>query len=279
MIPALRARPGQIGLGWAFVERQINLYKRYWVWEVVWLVYGLVNTLTITFIAQEVGKQGYASAQETSDLALFLLIGTLVWAFLNAVIGDVSSVITWERWEGTIEHTLMAPVRRATHLVGVAFFGLLHAALRTLLIFLLSIPFFPVDFSRADWLAAGTVVLLGGVSIAGLAILAGVLPLLYPDRGEQMAMMVEAALLLVSGVYYDVAVLPPWLQALSALSPATYMLTGVRGAVIHGADLAALGGTLAMLGLFAVILVPAGILVFGIGERWAKHAGRLKRQG
>jgi ABC-2 type transport system permease protein len=261
------------------VERQINLYKRYWTWEVVWLAYGVVNTLAITFIATEVNQQGYTSAQAAADLALFLLIGTLVWAFLNAVIDDVASVITWERWEGTIEHTLMAPVRRATHLIGVALFGVLHATVRTLLILLLSIPFFPVDFSHADWLAAGVVVLLGSVSIAGLAILAGVLPLLYPDRGEQMAMMVQAAVLLVSGVYYDVAVLPPWLQALSTVSPATYMLNGVRGALIQGADLAALAGILATLALFAITLVPASIAVFGLGERWAKHAGRLKRQG
>jgi ABC-2 type transport system permease protein len=261
------------------VERQVNLYKRYWTWEVVWLAHGVVNTLAITFIAKEVNQQGYASARAAADLALFLRIGTLVWAFLNAVIDDVASVITWERWEGTIEHTLMAPVRRATHLLGIALFGLLHAAVRTLLILLCSIPFFPVDFSRADWLAAGAVMVLGSVSIAGLAILAGVLPLLYPDRGEQMAMMVQAAVLLVSGVYYDVAVLPPWLQVFSTLSPATPMLTGVRAALIQGADLATLAGTLAALALFAVVLVPAGIVVFDLGERWAKHAGRLKRQG
>ena len=42
---------GRVNLGWAFVERQTNLWKRYWAWELVWLVYGVVNTLAITFIA------------------------------------------------------------------------------------------------------------------------------------------------------------------------------------------------------------------------------------
>ena len=32
----------------------------------------------------------------------------------------------------------------------------------------------------------------------------------------------------VSGVYYSVDVLPGWLQAVSYLSPATYMLDGIR---------------------------------------------------
>ena len=43
----------QVNLGWAFVERQTNLWKRHWAWEVVWLVYGVVNTLAITFIAKQ----------------------------------------------------------------------------------------------------------------------------------------------------------------------------------------------------------------------------------
>ena len=32
---------GQIGLAYAFVEREIALSKRYWAWEIVWLVYGI----------------------------------------------------------------------------------------------------------------------------------------------------------------------------------------------------------------------------------------------
>ena len=48
-----RRPPSRVGLGWAFFERQTNLWKRYWAWELVWLVYGVVNTLAITFIANE----------------------------------------------------------------------------------------------------------------------------------------------------------------------------------------------------------------------------------
>src|SRR3972149_4132605 len=45
-------------LSMAFVERQTNLWKRYWGWELVWIVYGVVNTLAITFIAEELGRRG-----------------------------------------------------------------------------------------------------------------------------------------------------------------------------------------------------------------------------
>ncbi len=272
--------PGSaLSLSMAFVERQTNLWKRYWAWELVWLVYGVVNTLAITFIAREVEQAGIAGARDANDLVLFLLLGTLVWAYLSAVLDDISLVVTWERWEGTIEHTLMAPVPRWVHLVGMSVFGVLHAIVRTLLIFAIALPFFAVDFTQADWLAAAAVIAVGSVSIAGLGILAGVLPLLYPERGTQMSFMVQAVVLLISGVYYSVEVLPGWLQFLSYFSPATYLLEGIRGAIIHGESVSELADTLAILALFGVVLVPLSVFVFAVAERWAKRAGKLKRQG
>ena len=275
----LPGRAGRANLVWAFVERQTNLWKRYWAWELVWLVYGVVNTLAITFIAEQVEETGIAGGKDVSSLVLFLLLGTLVWAYLSAVLDDISLVVTWERWEGTIEHTLMAPVPRALHLIGMAIFGVLHAIVRTLLIFAIAVPFFTVELGQADWFSAAIVLAVGSVSVAGLGILAGVLPLLYPERGTQMSFMIQAALLLVSGVYYSVDVLPAWLRVFAYISPATYILDGIRGAVIDGRGVADMQGTLWTLLLFGVLLVPGGIAVFAVAERWAKKTGKLKRQG
>jgi ABC-2 type transport system permease protein len=269
----------QIHLGWAFVERQANLWKRHWAWEVVWLVYGVVNTLAITFIAKQLTNEGVVSGDAANDLVLFLLIGTLVWAYLSAVLDDISLVITWERWEGTIEHTLMAPVPRVAQLVGTAVFGVLHAMVRTSLIMAFSLPFFHIDLSAARWGTAALVVLVGSFSLIGLGILAGVLPMIYPERGEQLSFMLQAVVLLVSGVYYSVETLPGWLGVVSHLSPATYLLRAVRGALIDGDTAGALSGDIAAMVVFAVVLIPLSIAVFKAAERWAKRTGRLKRQG
>jgi ABC-2 type transport system permease protein len=266
-------------LGWAFVERQKNLWKRHWAWEVVWLVYGVVNTLAITFIAKQLTEEGVVSGQEANDLILFLLVGTLVWAYLSAVLDDISLVIVWERWEGTIEHTLMAPVPRVSHLIGTAVFGVLHALGRTALVMVISLPFFDVDLGRTNWLSIVVVLAVGSLSLVGLGILTGLLPLLYPERGEQMSFLTQAAVLLVSGVYYSVDTLPGWLAAVSRLSPATYLLRSVREATIDGATVVDLAGDLGIMALFAVVLIPSSIAIFGAGERWAKRTGRLKRRG
>jgi ABC-2 type transport system permease protein len=278
--PARRFALGrQVNLGWAFVERQTNLWKRHWAWEVVWLVYGVVNTLAITFIAKQLTTEGIVTGRQANNLTLFLLIGTLVWAYLSAILDDISLVITWERWEGTIEHTLMAPVPRVAHLIGTAVFGVLHALVRTTLIMLVALPFFTVDLSHANWALAAVVIAVGSGALIGLGILAGVLPLLYPERGEQLSFMVQSVVLLVSGVYYSVSTLPGWLQVISHLSPATYLLHAIRLVLIDGAGVDAVAGDIAVMAVFAVVLTPVSVWVFGAAERWAKRTGRLKRHG
>jgi len=271
--------PRKIPLGMAFIERQTNLWKRHWAWELVWLVYGVVNTLAITFIAKEASRTGLVSGDDLQRLTMFLLIGTLVWAYLSAVLDDMTLVICWERWEGTIEHTLMAPVPRLVHLIGMSVFGVLHAVFRTSLILMCSLPFFTVSFSNTSWTGALAVIVVGSVSVVGLGIFTGILPLLYPERGEQMSFMVQALVLLVSGVYYSTEVLPGWLHVLSVLSPATYLLQGIRGAVLDGQGVGDLAGTLAILAVFGAVMIPASLWTFSAAERWAKKTGRLKRHG
>jgi len=274
-----RRSPRRVALGWAFFERQTNIWKRYWAWEIVWLLYGVVNTLSITFIASEAAQSGALTKTEVPRLTMFLLIGTLVWAYLSAVLDDMSLTIMWERWEGTIEHTLMAPVPRVVHLIGMSAFGLLHALIRTSLIMACSLPFFHVELAGADWVTALAVVAVGSVSVVGLGIMAGILPMLYPERGEQMSFMVQALVLLVSGVYYSVDVLPGWLQVASHVSPATYLLRGIRDALLNGAGIGREAGLLGTLAIFGVVLVPLSLVLFGAAEHWAKKTGRLKRQG
>jgi ABC-2 type transport system permease protein len=263
---------------YAFVERNFNLTKRYWGWEVVFQVYSVVNSLAVTFIGAAMGQ---ISGQQidTSYLVLYLLIGTLVWAYLSVVFDAISEMITWERWEGTIEYTFMAPVSRLTHMLGTVLFAVVYGVLRTGVILGIVSLFFRIDLSRANFASATIVLLIGSLSFVGLGIVAAVLPLTFTERGAQMTRVVEAAFLLVSGVYYPVAVLPGWLQAVAKVSPATYVLNGMRDSLMQGAGIGALVGYLVPLLLSGLITIPAGLVIFGWAERAAKRSGRLKRNG
>lgn len=263
---------------YAFVERNFNLVKRYWAWEVVWLSYSIANSLSITFIGKGVGQ---VAGQEfnTSYLIMYLLIGTLVWHYLSVIFDIVSEMIAWERWEGTIEYTLMAPISRFTHMVGTTLFSLVYGFLHTVLILLVVVIFFKLDLSHANLPGAALVLIAGSVSFVGFGIIGAVLPLLFPERGAQMVHVIQAVLLLVSGVYYPINVLPEWLQWVSRLSPATYVLDGIRSAMLQDVPVIQLMPYILPLLLLGVIMLPLGVKIFSRAERYAKKTGRLKRNG
>ncbi|MFZ5915425.1 MAG: ABC transporter permease [Chloroflexota bacterium] len=266
---------------YAFVERNFNLVKRYWGWEVVWMVYSIVNALSITFIGKASASiTGQPMSQtEIDQVILYLLLGTLVWHYLAVVFDGISETIAWERWEGTIEYTFMAPISRFTHMVGSTLFSLLYGFLHTAVILAVVVLFFRLNLSQANLVGATLVLLAGSVSMVGLGIMASVMPLLFPERGAQMTHVIQALLLLVSGVYYPIEVLPDWMQKVSTISPVTYVLQGARAAVIDGAPLRDLRHFFWPLLIIGVVMVPLGVYIFGICERYAKRTGKLKRNG
>jgi ABC-2 type transport system permease protein len=274
----IQATNRDLNIAYAFFERNWNLTRRYIGWEVVWLVYSLVNALTILFIAAAT-ERITGQAVDTRFFVLYLLIGTTMWSYLSAVFDVVAETISWERWEGTIEYTLMAPVPRWLHLIGTCCYAVTYSVVRALLIFAVVAVMFSVDLGRANVLTALAVIGVGSISVIGLAIVAAVLPLLFTERGAQMTFVIHSGLLLISGVYAPVDVLPGWLQVLSPLSPLTYTLRAVRAGLLDGAPPEAVVGDLVILALMGVFLVPAGLLVFRAAERYARRTGRLKRSG
>jgi ABC-2 type transport system permease protein len=267
---------------YAFVERNINLVKRYWGWEVVFLVYSIVNALSITFIAKASPEiTGITiSPAEVNEFILFLLVGTLVWNYLAVVFDAISETITWERWEGTIEYTFMAPISRLTHLLGATLFAILYGVLHTAVILAVVSFFFDVSLAQANFIGAMVLLSVGSLSFVGMGIFAAVLPLLFPERGAQMTNVIKALILLVSGVYFPIVVLPGWMQTISLLSPAYYVLAGMREALLENASVFSLAQAYVLpLLIIGVIAVPSGLWFFVTAEHFAKRTGRLKRNG
>src|SRR5438445_1579780 len=216
--PNLSPRVPSVSLGvqhaelnalFGFAERQLHVVRRYWVWEIVWLFYSLVSVLSIGFLASGLGALGVGSGSfDLRRAQLYLLIGALLWGYLFLVFMEAAYAISWERWEGTIEYTFMAPVRRMTHLLVLCLFAICYALARTLVVFIVAAFMFDLDFSHANLVGALGVLVASTLPLIGLSILTAVLPLLSPQKGEQMSIALQGFLLLVSGVYYPLTVLP-----------------------------------------------------------------------
>jgi ABC-2 type transport system permease protein len=208
-----------------------------------------------------------------------LLVGALIWSYLSMIFDVLSETVQWERWEGTIEYTFMSPSSRVTHLLGMGVYAVVYGIIRTAIVLGVAMLAFDLDLSQANYGAALIVLAVCSVSLVGFGVVAAVMPLLSPEKGQQVTYIISAILLLVSGVYYPIKVLPEWMQVIAQFSPVTYALKGSRAALQHGVGLSHLWGSIWPLLVMGVVFVPMGLFVFHLGELYAKRTGKLKRSG
>ena len=263
---------------WGYVQRNYFLTKRYLMWEIVWLVYVTVNAMAITFIGAGAQEFGGVSIN-TERYMTYLLVGALLWNYLSMLFDVLSETVSWERWEGTIEYTFMSPASRVTHLLGMGLYAVIYGIAQIAIMLVAVSFFFELDLSNANYWGALVVLAVCSVSLVGFGIVAAVLPLLSPEKGQQVSYIVSSLLLLVSGVYYPVSVLPGWMQAIATVSPVTYALEGSRQALLEGAGVAQLWDDIWPLLIMGAVFVPLGLWVFHLGEGYAKRTGKLKRSG
>ncbi len=265
-----------IGLAGVF-ERNVYLVRRYIWWDIAFFLWTVANTLTIVFIAE--GIEATGGQIDVDRVTTILLVGAVVWAYLGIIFEILTETVAWERWEGTIEYTFMAPLSRPIHLFGMGLFAIVYGVVRAILLFGVVALFFDLDLSHANFVAALVVLLVASIPFIGIGMMTAVLPLISPEKGTQLGFIAQGLLLVVSGVYYPVDVLPEWMQWLATISPATYALDGMRDAIVEGQGLSMMWDEIWPLIVIGIVSIPLGLEVFRRGERYAKRHGKLKRSG
>ena len=176
---AARARHELIGL-LGVVERNWYLVKRYAMWELAFFVWTIANTLSIVFISK---AAGLPPAQE-ERLTTVLLIGAVIWAYLGIIFEILTETVAWERWEGTIEYTFMAPLSRPVHLIGMGLFAIAYGLVRATLIFAVVAAMFGLHMPEANFATALILLGIASVSFIGIGMMTAVLPLISPGEGH-----------------------------------------------------------------------------------------------
>jgi len=261
-----------VGL-FGIVERNVYLTKRYFLWDIAFMFWTIANTLTIVFIA----RAADLPAAKENTLALALLVGATIWAFLGIIFEFMTETVAWERWEGTIEYTFMAPLSRLVHLFGQGAFAVLYGLVRAAILFFAVAAFLGLHAPNANYGAAFALLALASISFIGVGIMTSVLPLISPEKGAQLGFVAQGLMLVVSGVYYPVSVMPEWMQWVAKISPATYALRGCRASIVEGTGIE--WANVWPLLIIAVLATPIGLAIFKVGERYAKKHGKLKRSG
>src|SRR4026207_664506 len=132
----------ELKASYAFIERNFYLTRRYWGWEIAFLVYSVAGALSISLIGADQGSP---------TLLLTLMVGAIFWNYLSVVFSWIAETISVERWEGPLEYTMMAPIRRSSQLLGSVLYAMAYGLIHTAVILIVLLLFFrELDFTGAN---------------------------------------------------------------------------------------------------------------------------------
>ena len=213
-------------------------------------------------------------AEYGGDYFAFVLVGIAFGAYQAVGMSAFAEAIRSGQTQGTLEAMLVTPTRLELILASSALWSFLQATLQVLVYLAVGALLFGAPLGQANVGTALLTLLLSLLAFSGLGILSASV-ILVTKRGDPITFVFGSLSALLSGVYYPVAVLPAWLQPLSALLPLTHALRALRLALLEGASPAEVAPNLAMLALFALVVLPGGIWAFRWALRQARREGTL----
>jgi ABC-2 type transport system permease protein len=197
----------------------------------------------------------YNPSMESANFMIPGLIGVILMMLTMLF---TAMAIVREREQGTIEQLIVTPIRplelivgKVIPYVGIAFWDLLE-------ILAIGVLWFGVPVH-------GSIVLLLELAAVFLATSLGLGILISTvSKTQQEAMMLTFMLLLpsifLSGYFFPIDAMPPFLQAVSRLVPLTYVLVIVRSIVLKGSGFQLLAGQVAALAVFGLgVMVLASL--------------------
>ncbi len=258
----------------AFVRRDLREAVSYKYSFVSSLAGILLSSATFYFIARLVGANVPELQAYGGDYFSFAIIGVAFSGLLGIFQEGLPAVIRTAQVSGTLEAILVSRASLPDILIGSSAYSLLFQVLRTAAQLIIAVIVFGLSLGGADWLGALAVFALTAVCFFSLGLMSAAFILVY-KKGNPFGWLLGSVSGLFGGVAFPITVLPGWLRWISSLLPITYALDGFRLSLLRSAGPSGLFRDLAVLAVFDLLLMPAGLLAFKAALRKAKRDGTL----
>lgn len=194
------------------------------------------------------------------EYMVFLAPGVVAIAvFFSSLIGGLS--VIWDRRFGFLKEIMVAPVSRTAIILGRTAGVATTSVIQGLLVLLVSYLIFPFELNV--WgapLSAISMILIALVfSGLGLVIASG---MKSPEGFHLIMTFISMPLFILSGAFFPVGNLPPWMRALSYADPLTYGVDALR-IVLVGVGEFPLWLDHALLVALGTVMIILGAYLFG----------------
>lgn len=202
----------------AFAYRNYIFAKRN-----VFVVVEMVFWPMITVLS--IGLMGSFLKLEENTLA-FVMTGAIASGILQVTQLDVGYSLLYDLWSKSVKHTFLTPAGITPAILGAWLIGVVRGSAVMAALVVLSWYYFGFELPSV----------LAGISIAfgvfWMALLAGlvvwILILIYGQRAEISVWALSYIVMLLSGIYYPVDLLPEPFFTVARFVPLTYFLDGFR---------------------------------------------------
>ena len=255
----------QLGISRAVAGMQFRLLLRHPAESVVVVFQALlVGGLPLLLgAAVQGGLQANVFARNTgtSSYVPYMLIGSSVLAMLNAVLLSLGVWAQREREQGTLESLYLIPGTRLWILLGIGLYGTAWSVGTSIVSYVAGCLVFRVDPFAGNIPLALVFLALGTVAMYGLGVLFAGMVLRLEDPNPPV-MIALWTLGLLMGVFFPLKVLPGPLQWLALLFPLSWMVNGLRAALLGAPWVTSWSGDLAILALLSMAACVVGYAWF-----------------
>jgi ABC-2 type transport system permease protein len=257
-----------------------TIFRRYPSWVLSIFIWPVLFPFGYIFSAKALGGpdgqalDSFARLTGTADYVSYIVVGSVLWMWLNMTLWDLGMLLREEQMRGTLESNWLCPTWRVSLLLGG---GLVKLAIALLFMSVALLEFrlvFGVRVLGGNLPLALLVLLLIIPTIHGIGVAFASLVLRFKEANA-MVFLVRGVFMIFCGITFPVAVLPGWMQGVASALPLTYAIRDIRAAVLAGATLADLQGDLIVLAIFALVTPALGYGLFYLTERRARRVGDL----
>jgi ABC-2 type transport system permease protein len=190
----------------------------------------------------------------------FIAPGIMAMTVMMSVMTGLPAAISQEREVGTLDGMMVAPINRFSVILGKTIAQMARGILQGVLILALSMILFGVTI-HGNILLVFALLLLGVFSFVGLGV---VLTSFAKDQETAVMMMttIMFPMMFLSGVFFPIEQMPPFMQGISKLLPLTYVADSLRKVMVLGADIPAIAPELSILIVFGIIMTVIAVPVF-----------------
>lgn len=246
---------------WTLIRREIRRFMNVWSQTVMAPLINAGLFLMIFTIAIGPGRGDVMGV----PFMTFLAPGILTMTVIQNAFANTSSSLASAKVQGNIVDTLMPPLSAAELVAGYLGGAVARGALVAVVIAFGSVLFLGVGMQHPIWVVV--FVLLGSVLMGGLGMIAGIFANKF-DQLSAISNFLVTPLAFLSGTFYSITALPPFMQMLSHANPFFYIIDGVRFGMIGVSD------SSPWIGL--AVVSAACIIVVAICWRWMNTGYRLK---